>query len=304
MNPDVSIIIVSYNVQNYLQKCLESIYASPIQCSFEIIIIDNASSDLSSEMIQNKYPHIKWIQNQENLGFAAANNQGIRSATGNFIWLLNPDTEVLPDALDTLKDVIEGDSKIGACGSKLINEDGSLQISCYPFPTLGREFVRMFHLGSIFPNSQYPMDRWDSHKIYPVDNLQGASLLLRKSALEEVGVLDEAFFVYTEEVDLNYRLKKAGWKIFWVPNSIIIHHGGQSTKQNKTVMFLELYKTKIQFFRKHYGKVSTALYKLVLYTASLIRILSGGIKNLITNSVDNQTMVQNYTFLIRYISNY
>jgi len=304
MNPDISIIIVSYNVQDLLQKCLESIYASKIQCSFEIIVVDNASSDQSGELIQKRYPQIKWIQNQENKGFAAANNQGIRLANGAFIWLLNPDTEITPEALDSLKHVIEGDSLIGACGSKLINLDGSLQISCYPFPTLGREFVRMFHLEGLIPNTSYPMDQWDSQNIYPVDNLQGASLLLRKSALEEVGNLDEAFFVYTEEVDLNYRLKKAGWKIYWVPYSIVVHHGGQSTKQNKTAMFLELYKTKIQFFRKHYGKVTTALYKFVLYFASLTRILSGRIMGLKTNSLDNQTMVENYTFLIKNISNY
>ena len=304
MNPEITIIIVSYNVQVLLQKCIDSIFASKIRSSFEIIVVDNASSDQSEELIQKRYPQIKWIQNQENKGFAAANNQGIRLAKGAFIWLLNPDTEVTPEALDSLIHVIEGDSLIGACGSKLINQDGSLQISCYPFPTLGREFVRMFHLEGLIPNTRYPMDQWDSHKIYPVDNLQGASLLLRKSALEEVGYLDEAFFVYTEEVDLNYRLKKAGWKIYWVPNSIIVHHGGQSTKQNRTPMFLELYKTKIQFFRKHYGKVITTLYKIVLYFASMTRIVGGGIMSLITKSAENQTMMTNYNSLIKNISIY
>ncbi len=148
------------------------------------------------------------------------------------------------------------------------------------------------------------MDQWDKSLTYPVDNIQGASLLLRKSALNEVGLLDESFFVYTEEVDLNYRLKKAGWKNVYVPNSVVVHFGGQSTKQNKTEMFLELYKTKIQFFRKHYGATKTTLYKIILFETSLLRIFIGKILNIFQKTTARQNLVRNYLNLVKEVSGY
>ena len=304
MNIDLSIIIVSYNVSGFLQNCLKSIIAAKIDHVFEIIIVDNNSTDESSSLIRREFPAITWLQNVKNLGFAAANNQGINQSKGQFILLLNPDTEVSSGAIEALLQVMLDDPSVGACGSKLVNPDGSLQLSCYPFPTLGNEIIRLHHLEKLFPLTQYPMDQWDKSFTYPVDNIQGASLLLRKSALNEVGLLDESFFVYTEEVDLNYRLKKAGWKNVYVPNSVVVHFGGQSTKQNKTEMFLELYKTKIQFFRKHYGATKTTLYKIMLFETSLLRIFIGKILNIFQKTTARQTLVRNYLNLVKKVTSY
>jgi len=304
MNIDLSIIIVSYNVCGFLQNCLKSIFDSNIDHAFEIIIVDNNSTDESSSIIRREFPTITWLQNDKNLGFAAANNQGINQSMGQFILLLNPDTEVRSGAIEALFQIMEDDPSVGACGSKLVNPDGSLQQSCYPFPTLGNEIIRLHHLEKLFPLTQYPMDQWDKNLTYPVDNIQGASLLLRKSALDEVGLLDESFFVYTEEVDLNYRLKKAGWKNVYVPNSVVVHFGGQSTKQNKTEMFLELYKTKIQFFRKHYGATKTNLYKIILFETSLLRIFIGKILNIFQKTTARQNLVRNYLNLVKEVSGY
>jgi GT2 family glycosyltransferase len=148
------------------------------------------------------------------------------------------------------------------------------------------------------------MDEWNKNLSYLVDNIQGASLLFRKAALDEVGLLDESFFVYTEEVDLNYRLKKAGWKNVFVPASEVVHYGGQSTRQNKTEMFLALYKTKIQFFRKHYGAMKTNLYKFILFETSLIRIFIGKILNVFQSTTDRQMLIKNYTNLIKNLSSF
>ncbi len=304
MNIDLSIIIVSYNVSGFLQNCLKSIIAAKIDHVFEIIIVDNNSTDESSSLIRREFPAITWLQNVKNLGFAAANNQGINQSKGQFILLLNPDTEVSSGSIEALLQVMLDDPSVGACGSKLVNPDGSLQLSCYPFPTLGNEIIRLHHLEKLFPLTQYPMDQWDKSFTYPVDNIQGASLLLRKSALNEVGLLDESFFVYTEEVDLNYRLKKAGWKNVYVPNSVVVHFGGQSTKQNKTEMFLELYKTKIQFFRKHYGATKTTLYKIMLFETSLLRIFIGKILNIFQKTTARQTLVRNYLNLVKKVTSY
>jgi len=304
MTPELSIIIVSYNVRIFLQKCIESIVNAKIKNSFEIIVIDNKSTDETSSIILADFPEIIWIQNEQNIGFAAANNQGIRISQGQFILLLNPDTEVMPGAIEALIDVMINNPTIGACGSKLINPDGSLQRSCYPFPNLGNEFIRLHHLESIFPQMRYPMEHWNKHQLYPVDNIQGASLLLRKEALQFVGHLDESFFVYTEEVDLNYRLKKAGWENVYVPASVVVHYGAQSTKQNKTDMFLELYKTKIQFFRKHYGEVRTIIYKFILFETSLMRLFLGNILNIFHKTSERQILLNNYAILIRKVSTY
>ena len=304
MNIELSIIIVSYNVCDYLQKCIKSIFDAKINHAFEIIVIDNNSTDESSSKIRGEFSSIIWIQNIKNIGFAAANNQGINQSKGQFILLLNPDTEVKPGAIEALLQVMVDDPSIGACGSKLVNQDGSLQLSCYPFPTLGNELIRLHHLEKLFPQTQYPMDEWNKNLFYPVDNIQGASLLLRKASLDEVGLLDESFFIYTEEVDLNYRLKKAGWKNLYVPTSEVVHFGGQSTKQNKTEMFLELYKAKIQFFRKHYGAMKTNFYKFMLFETSLMRIFVGKILNVFQNTTDRQMLIKNYSNLIRKLSSF
>jgi hypothetical protein len=271
---DLSIIIVNWNTQELLRKCLQSVKANlgSAELRGEVWVVDNASTDNSVQMLKEQFPWIMLIQNQQNVGFAAANNQAIAQSTGRYILLLNSDTEVKSGAFQELLAFIDAHPQVGAAGSLLLNPDDSLQISCYPMPTLSRELWRLYHLDSLWPYGVYRMSNWNRNTPRKVEVLQGASLLLRREALDQVGLLDDRYFMYTEEVDLCYRLQKGGWGLYWVPQSTVIHYGGQSTRQIATKMFLCLYQSKLFFFRKHYGWSAAQVYKIILLSAALVRL--------------------------------
>jgi len=272
---DLSVIIVNWNTQDLLRQCLQSVEADldDSDLNAEILVVDNASTDDSVQMIKEQFPRVILIENQENVGFAAANNQAIEQSSGRYALLLNSDTEVKSRALQTLCSYLDIHPEVGAAGSQLLNPDGTLQTSCYPFPTLSGELWRLLHLDVLWPYGVYHMANWDLNTPRKVDVLQGASLLLRRAALDQVGLLDDQYFMYTEEVDLCYRLRQGGWQLFWVPKSKVVHYGGQSTKQVPTKMFLCLYQSKLIFLRKHYGWLAAQVYKLILLITSLIRLL-------------------------------
>lgn len=271
----LSIIIVSWNTRELLQACLASVYSSLqvlTRADLEIWVVDNQSSDGSADMVAERFPDVNLIRSPANLGFAGGNNAGLRQATGKFVLLLNPDTVVRPGGLDNLVRFLEGTPQAGAAGSRLLNPDGSLQVSCYPFPTVSREIWRLLHLDRLRTYGIYDMSGWSLAEPHPVEVIQGASLIVRKTVLDEVGLMDESYFMYTEEVDLCYRIHQAGWGLAWVPGSQVVHYGGQSTAQVAEKMFLCLYQSKLQFFRKFFGPTRAAMYKGVLYIASLLRV--------------------------------
>ena len=268
----VSIIIVSYNVREYLINCLDSIYKQNTTLVYDVWVVDNASTDGSQEIVKKRYPQVNLIVNQHNVGFASANNQAIHQSSGEYIWLLNPDTIVDSTALQNLYLFLQENQDAGVAGSRLLNPDGSLQISCYPFPTLLRETWRLFLLDYFIPLGAYRMHTWSLNRPHAADNIQGASLMIPRFVLDQVGLFDEDYFVYTEEVDLNFRIQKAGWANYWVPASRVTHFGGQSTRQHQISMFLRLYQTKIHFFRKHYGHDEADRYKKMLSFASWVRV--------------------------------
>ena len=270
---DLSVVIVSYNVRDLLAACLDSIKDSQPAVSYEIWVVENNSQDGSLEMLTGHYPQVKLMINRDNLGFASANNMAIPHCRGRYFLFLNPDTLVLEGAFDRLVDFLDDRTEAGAAGSLLYNPDRTLQPSCFPFPTLGREFWRLLHLDRLWPRALYPMDRWDVHQSRQVDVLQGTSLAVRREAIDQVGPFDDAFFMYSEEVDLCYRLNQAGWQLFWVPASKIVHYGGQSTRQTAASMFLQLYRGKTQYFRKHHGSFTAFGYKVILTLAGIVRIL-------------------------------
>ncbi len=270
---NLSIVIVSWNTANLLAKCLESVYAYPPFCSFEVLVVDNASTDSTVALVKNQFPQVKLIQNKENIGFAPANNQAIRQSSGRYVLLLNPDTEVKQNALELLVQYLEAHPNVGAVGPLTFNPDNTLQTSCYPRPTLLREFWRLFHLDRMWLYGSYRMSDWNQNQPRQVDTLLGACLMVRRKILDEIGLLDEDYFIYSEEIDLCYRLQQAGWTLFWVPRAKIIHCGGQSTKQVASDMFLRLYEGKVLYFQKHYSWLTVQGYKLVLLTASLVRFL-------------------------------
>ncbi|MBW7885133.1 MAG: glycosyltransferase family 2 protein [Caldilineaceae bacterium] len=271
----VSIIIVSWNTRQLLEECLESVQdelAALGNAAVETFVVDNASDDGSVAMVQARFPWVQRIENRTNIGFARANNQAIAVSSGEYVLLLNPDTRLLPGALATLVSFMEQTPAAGAAGSRLLNADGSLQRSCYRAPTVAREFWRLFHLDKLYPFAEYPIHSWPAASPRTVDIVQGASMIIRRRALEDAGTLDETYFMYSEEVDLCERIRRAGWEIYWVPGSAVIHYGGQSTRQVADAMFIRLYEGKILFFRKHYGPLAVWLYKIVLFLSSLPRI--------------------------------
>ncbi len=224
-------------------------------------------------MVRREFPQVRLIENAVNVGFARANNQAFPISQGKYLLLLNPDTILEAGAIHRLYEFMEEHPEVGGVGPQLLNSDGSLQPSCFPSPTVLRELWRLFHLDALYPLAEYPMKHWNPTAPRPVEVIQGACLLLRRSALGQQGLLDEGYFMYTEEVDLCLRLRRAGWHLFWVPGAKVVHLGGQSSQQIADEMFLRLYESKIQFFRKNYGEHSAVGYKGVVVVATLARLL-------------------------------
>jgi len=275
-DPVLSIIIVNWNTRELLAQCLESVSKEVSglgSLGVETLVVDNASTDGSIQMLQDRFPWVQLTQNQTNVGFARANNQAILQSTGRYVLLLNPDTKVKPGAFGTLIHFMEAHPEAGGAGARLLNPDHTLQPSCYPAPTLPGEFWRMFHLDMLVPYGVYRMDGWSLSRHHEVDVIQGACLILRQEALNQVGLLDGEYFIYSEEVDLCHRLQQAGWRLYWVPQAQVVHYGGQSTQQVAAEMFLRLYQGKIIYFRKHYGWLTSHIYKLILAAATLSRLM-------------------------------
>ena len=270
---NLSIVIVNWNTKDLLQQCLELIFNYPPRRSVDIWVVDNASADNSAQMVEVQFPKVNLIKSEQNLGFGKANNIALQKCPGKYILLLNPDTEVLPGALEHLCTYLDDHPKVGVAGACLRYPDGTLQTSCYPYPTLSKEFWRLLHLDRIKTYGVYNQTDWDQSTPHEVEVIQGAALLVRKEVLDQVGYFDPDYFMYTEEVDLCYRIHQTGRGLYWVPQAEIIHYEGQSTKQIPIDMFIHLYKSKLQFFRKNHGNLTGFIYKLILGLTALPRLL-------------------------------
>jgi GT2 family glycosyltransferase len=270
---NLSIIIVNWNTRDFLVGCLSSIYTDSPPDPFEVLVIDNASTDGSAQLVREHFPKVRLIENRENSGFARANNRAIKQSSGRYLLLLNSDTEVQPGALETLVDYMEENPQVGVAGSQLLNPDGSLQISCFPAPTLLRELWRLFHLDKVIPFGTYTMKTWELDRARPVDVLMGACMILRRETLRQVGLFDEDYFMYSEETDLCNRIQRAGWGLSWVPQAKVMHYGGQSTRLVSADMFMNLYHSKIMYFRKNHSRLAGYVYKLILLAAALGRLV-------------------------------
>lgn len=271
----LSILIVTWNTRQDLLRCLESIWGNPPSCSFEVIVFDNASQDGTAEAVSASFPQVHLKSSPENIGFARANNEAASVAQGQYWLLLNPDTIVHPGALDALVRYLDGQPRVAGVGPRLVNLDGSLQPSIERLPSLFREWWRLFHLDHLYPVSRYPSAVLNSQAPHPVEVLNGACLLLRADIVQPMGLFDEDYFVYSEEIDLCDRLHQAGWELHWLPEAVVTHAIGRSTSQVADSMFIELYRNKIKFFRKRRGPFAGTLYKFILLQASLARFLPG-----------------------------
>lgn len=253
---DLTVIVVSYNVAGLLGRCLESVCRSLRRSSleFELVVVDNCSSDGSGDVVRERFPHVCLVRNQANRGFAAATNQGLAQGRGRYAFLLNPDTEVLGDGPARLVAFLDSRPDAGMATGQLLNPDGTLQHGSFRFPTLWMSFFDFFPINHRLQgsrlNGRYLLD---STLPFEIDHPLGASMLVKREVLGRAGPLDEAFFMYCEEIDWCLRIKKSGWRIFCVPQARIVHHGGQSTRQAAPAMFLELHRSRMLLFRKHYS---------------------------------------------------
>jgi GT2 family glycosyltransferase len=301
---DLSIIIVNWNASDLLERCLNSIFVTNSSICQEVIVVDNASSDGSQELLQVQYPQVKLVTNQENEGFARANNRGLRLAKGRYHLLLNSDAFVHPGTLENMVQFMDGNPEAGVAGCRLYYENGTLQPSCTGFPTLFTELWQVLWLDRLFPKSrifgQYRMSYWNFDDVREVDSVMGAFMMLRPEAVVEVGLLDESYFMYSEEVDLCYRMKKAGWKVLFNPDASATHiWGGTSKRIPSRTSFLRLYQSRIMFFRKHYGSFVAFLYKLVLFLGSSLRVAGGIVTFPIMLKKNTFRHTKNYWALLR-----
>jgi N-acetylglucosaminyl-diphospho-decaprenol L-rhamnosyltransferase len=252
---DLSIVVVSYNVRDLLAQCLESVASQILKLTTEIFVVDNASRDGSAVMVRERFPIVHLIENAENRGFAAANNQAFAETRGRFVLMLNPDTVVRAGALETLVKFMEEHPRAGACGGKLLYADGSLQHSAFMFPTLAQIFIDFFPLNWRLVdsrlNGRYPRQAYARGKPFQIDHPLGADLMVRRETAQQVGWLDEDFFIYCEEIDWCRRIKRAGWQIWCVPQAEIVHHEAQSTQQFRDAMLVELWRARFRLFDKY-----------------------------------------------------
>ncbi|MFZ5916611.1 MAG: glycosyltransferase family 2 protein [Chloroflexota bacterium] len=269
--PDLSVVIVSWNVRHLLRECLASVRdsqkTSP-QMSIETIVVDNASTDGSAEMVRQDFAQVILIANTDNPGFTGGNNQGIVASRGRYVLLLNPDTRVLDDALARMVAYMEAHPAVGALGPMLLNPDGSVQSSRRRFPTPLTPFLESTVFQSWFPRhrilSEYYVLDQDDHTTSEVDWVTGACLLARRTAFDQVGLLDQGFFMYSEELDWCHRAKASGWRVIYYPEAQVIHHGGQSSEQVKAFQIIRFNRSKIRYSARYHGVVLAALLRLFL----------------------------------------
>jgi len=277
---DLSIIIVTWNTKDLLQKCLDSIYKTIHDITFEVIVIDNASEDDTVVMLRGNFPHITLLKNSQNLGFGAANNQGLQIMRGRYALLLNSDTVLTIHAVEELFAFMETHPESAMACGQLLNSDGSKQNSIASFPSLLTLMTNMPLLEYLFPK-RYPSKRYNYEKPIEVDSGIGACLLVRKKAIDEVGMFDERYFFFFEETDWAYRMKKAGWKIFHIPTAFIYHFQGQSIGRNVRSR-IEFYRSRYLFFRKWHRHAYYLLISSVIFSRLLVNWLLTSAGNLLT----------------------
>lgn len=270
--PDMSIVLVCWNNRDYLEPCLHSLHEGGLRSSFDIVVVDNGSIDGSQAMLREKFPEALIIQNDHNVGLGRASNQGIEATKGRYVLLLNNDTLVNGSSLDTLVEFLDTHPETGAVGGKLLNPDGSFQAGYAGFSTLSEEFLIATRLGDLLWDG-YP-SHYDDDEVRTVGWMSSACLLVRRAALDEIGLLDEEYFIYGDEADLQYRLQQARWQVYYLPHVSTIHYGGRS--MNRWSRRKMVYRGKMLFYQKNYGSLQTGALRVMLGGLSLTKLLAWG----------------------------
>ncbi len=287
--PHLAVVIVSWNVRELLASCLCSLFDDLARSDAEaaVWVVDNASTDGTPEMVADSFPNVHLIAHDENLGFAAGNNlalekilQGSRGAASTpFVWLLNPDTEVQQGATAALSSALESHPTVGMAGAKLLYPDGSLQQSAFRFPRLLQLAFELFpmpwRLYNTPLNGRYPRHLYEGDEPFPVDHPLGASMIVRAEAIHEVGLMDEGYRMYCEEIDWCWRMRKAGWDALCVPTAVVVHHAGQSTSQVPVRSFVNLWASRARLYARHHGALTWRLAQAMVRAGMRRRMEEG-----------------------------
>ncbi|MEW6042239.1 MAG: glycosyltransferase family 2 protein [Elusimicrobiota bacterium] len=278
--PDLSISIVTWNVKEFIDISLESIYKNTKDITFEVLVADNNSSDGTSVMIKSKYPDVILTQNTTNLYFVKATNQNLLKSSGRYVAIHNPDTVMVNNAYVSLVKFMENHPECGACGPMLLNPDGSLQKNGVRFPGILYGFFQAGLINTLFPKNparrNYEIFGWDGLTLREVDYVSGAALLIRREVMEKTGYLDENITMYWEDADICRRIKSLGYKIFFVPEAKLVHHWGEAAKKKGKQATEKIFnRSMVYYYKKHHGMFVSILLRFILFffTAPLLRLL-------------------------------
>jgi N-acetylglucosaminyl-diphospho-decaprenol L-rhamnosyltransferase len=303
---EISVIFVNWNSADYLRECLAGIYRNTRGLSFEIIVVDNASTKAGVDALAQEFPGIILIKSEKNLGFAGANNLGFRRSAGEYVLFLNPDTELVGATLNQLLEAIQSLPDAGVVGCKMLNSDRSVQItSIQKFPTILNQMLNSEHLHLRWPGCPIwniaPLFREQS-KPLRVDIIPGALMLVRRSAFEKVGMFSEDYFMYAEDIDLNYKLRQAGYARYYIGGATIIHHGGKSSSLQKVNQWSTMmqYRAMTMYYRKTRGPLYVALYRASIGGMALMRILLLGIVYPFGNKPALRNAIQKWKVVFRW----
>lgn len=283
-NPTLSIIIVNWNVRDLLAACLRSLEPARERLALQVLVVDSHSADDSVTMVRRGFPWVELIACEENVGFPRGNNLGLAQTNGRYILLLNPDTEVVGAALTTMIAYMESHPHVGGLGPQLLNPDGSVQSSRRRFPTLATALFESTWLEPLAPASisrhYYVQDVADGETAV-VDWVTGACLLVRREVVEQIGGLDEDYFMYSEELDWCRRIKAAGWQIIYLPTAQVIHHEGKSSEQAVTERHINFQRAKLRYFYKYHGRLPAWLLRLFILLNYLWQLIVEALKGLV-----------------------
>jgi GT2 family glycosyltransferase len=303
---DLSVIIVNYNVEYFLEQCLLSVEKASKNIDAEIFVVDNNSVDGSVNLVKEKFPFVKLIENKKNTGFSFANNQAIKESNGKYVLLLNPDTLVEEDTFEKIITFMNTHQDAGGLGVMMVDGKGIfLPESKRGLPTPMVAFYKIFGLSALFPKSKifgrYHVGYLDKNKTHEIEILSGAFMLLRKKVLDEIGLLDETFFMYGEDIDLSYRITKAGYKNYYFPETKIIHYKGESTKKSSVNYVFIFYRAMIIFAEKHFSqknaKTFSTLINLAIYLRAALAIFYRFISTIILPLIDTVLIYTGIFFL-------
>jgi hypothetical protein len=289
---DCSIIIVSWNVETILQDCLDSILSATVAVNtpdgdkpvVEIIVVDSASQDNTVQMVRDNYPQVRLLPQDDNIGFTRGNNIGLEEATGRYLFLLNPDTEVIGGAINQMIAYLDAHPQTGIVGPHTLNTDGSTQSSRRRFPTKLTAFFESTWLQGFAPRSlldEFYITQPPDDAVIPVDWVQGSALMARREVYDDIGGLDAGFVMYSEELDWCKRAKDAGWQVVYLGTAQITHHGGKSSEQASTRKHIWFQQSKIRYFRKHHGRFFAAILYLFLYLNYVVQLVLESVKGLL-----------------------